>query len=139
MLRTHWEWRCGELFTTDTPHQRLLGVASELWGSIYVARHGIRGLLFRASGSHCSKFFCRSTPLELTVSASSCLQLPPPTMHGRCNRLHSFRRFSRSLAHTRCWLRRLVMPLNHIAVLLGPRVETSHQMRSVSCVGLFFM
>ena len=30
LLRTHWEWRYGELFTTDSPHQRLFGVASEL-------------------------------------------------------------------------------------------------------------
>ena len=56
LLRTHWEWRCWVLFTTDTPHQQLLGVASELRGSIYVARHDIRDL-FHASGSHCIKLF----------------------------------------------------------------------------------
>ena len=48
----------------------------------------------------------------LTVSSSSCLQLPPPTTHSRCNRLHK--------------IITNFMPLNPIAVLLGPRVDTSH-------------
>ena len=91
--------------------QRTLPTNGSLaWPQSCGAPYMWRGTVFEASSSVPLKATVASFFGLLTVSSSSCLQLPPPTVHSHCNRLHK--------------IKTKFMPLNPIAILLGPRAET---------------
>ena len=93
--------------------QRTLPTNSSLvWPQSCGAPYMWRGMVFETSSFVHLEATVASFFGSLTVSSSSCLQLPPPTVHIRCNRLHK--------------IRTQFMPFNPIAVLLGLRVKTQY-------------
>ena len=98
--------------------QRTLPTNTSLaWPQSCGAPYMWQGTTSKASSSVPLEAIVASSFGLLNISLSPCLQLPPPTVHSRCNRLHK--------------IITKFMPPNSIAVLLGPRVETSHQKRQI--------